>query len=313
MVTTGKLKKLGLKEMKKIWPHEEKDLSPWVVENINDLNEVLSLEIEIEGMEEPVHNFRADLIGTDNRSQRPVIIENQFGQSNHDHLGKLITYSAAKEAGIIIWIANEFQLPHSNALEWLNKISPKEMVFYGVELEVFKIDESRPAPHFRIIAGPPFSPPPGEISPRNKRYRDFFERLRKRILEIHPNFTRAKALPQSWWGLGIGRSGFSVTSAFTIENKFRVEIYIDTGTKESNDMAYNELIEKKIIIEEKIGKDLIWDQLPDRRACRIYLAIDGTVDDDDQKLTDIIEWGAPLVIKFKDVFGPLIRNIQLSE
>jgi hypothetical protein len=313
MITTGKLKKLGLKEIKKIWPHEEKDLSPWVVENINDLNEVLSLEIEIEGIEEPVHNFRADLIGTDNRSQRPVIIENQFGQSNHDHLGKLITYSAAKEAGIIIWIANEFQLPHNNAIDWLNKISPKELVFYGVQLEVFKIDESRPAPHFRIIAGPPFSPPPPEISPRNKRYRDFFERLRKRILEIQPNFTRAKALPQSWWGLGIGRAGFSVTSAFTIENKFRVEVYIDTGTKESNYIAYNELIEKKIIIEEKIGKDLIWDQLPDRRACRIYLAIDGTVDDDDQKLTEIIEWGAPLVIKFKEVFGPLIKNIQLAD
>jgi hypothetical protein len=227
----GKLKKLSLKEIKKIWPHEEKDLSPWIFENINELNEVLSLQVEIEGIEESVHNFRLDLIGTDNRSQRPVIIENQFGISDHGHLGKLITYSAAKEAGIIVWIANEFQPPHKNALEWLNKISPDEMVFYGVELEVFKIDDSRPAPYFRIIAGPPPSKRPPDISPKYKRYQDFFERLRKKILEIQPNFTRAKALPSSWWSLGIGRSGFSVSSAFTIDNKFRVEIYIDTGKK----------------------------------------------------------------------------------
>jgi len=54
----------------------------------------------------------------------PVIIENQFGSSNYDHIGKLITYSAAKEAGIVIWIANEFQVAHKEAIEWLNKISP---------------------------------------------------------------------------------------------------------------------------------------------------------------------------------------------
>ncbi|GAH31158.1 unnamed protein product, partial [marine sediment metagenome] len=98
------LKKLELREIKKIWPHEEKDLSPWITENIVALNEVLNLQIEIESKEEYIHNFRLDLAGTDNFSQMPVIIENQFGRSNHDHLGKLITYSAAKEAGIMIWI-----------------------------------------------------------------------------------------------------------------------------------------------------------------------------------------------------------------
>ena len=109
----GKLNKLGIKEIKKIWPNEEKELSPWIVNNIDALNDVLNLQIEIEGKEEYVYNFRLDLTGTDNASQMPVIIENQFGSSDHDHLGKLITYSAAKEAGIMIWIANEIQAAHS--------------------------------------------------------------------------------------------------------------------------------------------------------------------------------------------------------
>jgi len=316
MPSIGKLKRLELNEIKKIWPHEEKDLSPWIAENIDALNEVLKLQIEIEGKEEYIHNFRLDLVGTDNFSQMPVIIENQFGVSNHDHLGKLITYSAAKEAGIMIWIANKIQMAHGNAIEWLNKISPQEMTFYGVELEVFQIDNSLPAPNFRIIAGPPPSKRKvivsGEISPRNKRYQEFFDKLRSKILSVQPNFTHAKALPQSWWGLGIGRSGFSLASCFTIDSKFRVEIYIDVGEKEYNEIAFAALKENRGVIEGKIGKELVWDPLPDSRACRIYLAIDGTIDDDEQKLTEIIEWAAPLVINFREVFSPLVKNIQIE-
>lgn len=315
MSNLGKLIKLGIQEIRKIWPNEEKQLSPWIADNIDSLNDTLNLQIEIEGKEEKVDNFRLDLVGTDNTSQMPVIIENQFGSSDHDHLGKLITYSAAKEAGIMIWIANEIQTAHKTAIEWLNKISPQEMTFYGIELEVFQIDDSLPAPNFRIVAGPPPSkrrPPPDEVSPRNRRYREFFDRLRASILNREPNFTRAKALPQSWWGLGIGRSGFSVTSAFTIDNKFRVEIYIDTGKKENNDHAFVELKENSVSIHEKVGKELVWDSLADSRGCRIYIARDGTIEDDEQKLGEIIEWATPLVIKFREVFNPLVRNIQID-
>lgn len=313
----GKLTKLGVSDIRKIWPLEEKDLSPWITDNIDALNDVLNLQIEIESTEEYVHNFRLDLAGTDNTSQMPVIIENQFGPSNHDHLGKLITYSAAKEAGIMIWIANEIQTAHASAIEWLNRISPPDMTFYGIELEVFKIDESLPAPHFRIVAGPPPSKrkplPSGEVSPRNRRYQEFFDRLRARILSIQPGFTRAKALSQSWWGVGVGRSGFSVTCAFTIDNKFRVELYIDMGNKDSNDAAFVELNESRALISEKIGSDLVWDPLSASRACRAYVTTDGTIDDDDKKLAALVEWAGPLAVKFREVFGPLVKNIQITE
>ena len=262
-----------------------------------------------------MHNFRIDLAGTESYSQMPVIIENQFGSSNHDHLGKLITYSAAKEAGIVIWIANEFQVAHKEAIEWLNKISPAELTFYAIELEVYQIDSSLPAPNFRIAAGPPPSKrrglAPGEISPRYKTYMDFFEKLRLKVLKYDSSFTRRASL-RSYWSLGIGRSGFSLAADFTIDNKFRVEIYIDTGKEELNKSAFEQLKEKKAILEEKIGQELIWDELPDRRASRIYAAIDGSIDDDFQKLDTMIEWATPLLIKFKEVFNPLIKNLELE-
>lgn len=316
MPSVGKMKKLNLNEIRKVWPNEQKDFSRWVANNIDVLNENLSLQIEIVAAEDPVHSFRADLVGTDNALQVPVVIENQFGKSNHDHLGKLITYSADKEAGEMIWICNEMQTAHKLALEWLNKITPKEMTFYGVELEMFKIDTSSPAPYFRIVAGPPPEKRPPislDISPRNKKYQEFFNRLRGKLLELQPNFTRAKALPQNWWNVGIGRSGFWSSCNFTSDNKFRVEIYIDTGKKENNNAAFTDLKDNKTFIEDKIGTELIWEPLPEKRACRIYKEMEGTIDDNSEQQEYMINWSAPLIIKFREVFAPLIKNIQIGE
>jgi len=106
----------------------------------------LNLQIEIEKREEGIENFRLDLSGIESYSQMPVVIENQYNTSDHAHLGKLITYSAHKEAGIIIWIANQFHKAHINAINWLNTISPKEMLFFAVQLKVIQIDNSKPAP-----------------------------------------------------------------------------------------------------------------------------------------------------------------------
>ena len=99
----GKLRKLGEPDARKIWPTEEGDFSPWLAENVSQLNDVLKISIEIEEVEGPVESFRLDLSGVDRVSQRPVVIENQFGRSDHDHLGKLLTYAADREAGIVVW------------------------------------------------------------------------------------------------------------------------------------------------------------------------------------------------------------------
>lgn len=315
MENIGNLKKLSISEIKKIWPHEEKDLTPWIAKNIDSLNNVLNLQIEIESNEEYIYNFRLDLSGTENYSQTPVIIENQFGLSDHDHLGKLLTYSANKEAGIIIWIASEVQIAHRNTVEWLNRISPEEMTFYCVELEVFRIDNSLPAPNFRIVAGPPPSKrrglAPGEISPRVKKYMAFFEKLRGKVLEHDSSFTR-KVSPQSYWSSGIGKSGFSLATDFTMENNFRIEIYIDTGNKGYNEEAFMALKENRELIEEKIGHELKWDLIPDKRANRIYISTEGSIDDSEDRLESIMEWAVPYIIKFKEVFSPLVKNIQFG-
>lgn len=315
MPSLGTLKHLDVGEIRKIWAREREDLSPWIAENIEHLNEELELRMEIETSEEYIHGFRLDLAGTDALSKVPVIIEIQFGTSDHDHLGKLITYSAAKEAGIVVWIANDIHLAHRQAIHWLNEITPHDMVFYGVELKLLQIDDSLPAPSFRIVAEPPppkRPPPPGEVSPRNQKYLDFFERLRANLLSLQPGFTRAKAQPQSWWSFSGGRTGFSLMGWFTVDEKFRVTMYIDTGSKEQNDAAFEQLREHRAAIEQGIGKELVWDPLPDKRAAIAYVAVDATIDDDEQRLREVIDWAAPTIVDFRQVFGRFLKNIELD-
>lgn len=312
----GDLQMLGEAGTRAIWPNEQRNFSPWLAENISYLNNILNIRIEIEEVEGPVDSFRLDLSGIEGVSRRPVIIENQYGVSDHDHLGKLITYSADREAGILIWIANNIQLAHRKAVEWLNKISPQDMSFYAIELDVLKIDQSRAAPYFRLVAGPPptkrrETTPDDQVTPRNKQYQEFFDRLRQRLLKLQPNFTRARGLPQNWWDLGIGRTGFSLSAGFTIDGKFRIEIYIDTGVKEDNEFALSKLEENKLLIEDRIDTQLQWDYIHESRACRVYTTIDGSIDDEN-KLEEIINWGADMMIKFREVFAPLIKNIEFS-
>ena len=280
------------------------------------MNQVLGLQIEIDEEESSVGPFRLDLAGNDSRTQNPVVIENQFGRTNHDHLGKLITYAAGREAGILIWIAMEFQEPHRDALRWLNSVTGQGMLFYGLNLEVFQIDDSRPAPRYTLIAGPPPSQQPTNVSlvsPRSATYQEFWAKFLQHLKTSHPGVTRAAApQPQSWFSTGAGVSGFSVGATFSGDWKFRIELYIDTGNKEQNKLAFAQLKESEGSIHEAIGEQLEWDELPDRRASRLFLSRSGTIDDAPEQLQEYISWGVERIARFKEVFRPLISRITLS-
>jgi hypothetical protein len=83
-----------------------------------------------------------------------LIVENQLGESDHGHLGQLLTYAAGTAASTIIWITTRFRDEHRQALTWLNEHSDRDTHFFGVELEVVRIGDSAPAPLFKVVALP---------------------------------------------------------------------------------------------------------------------------------------------------------------
>ena len=171
-------------DLRQAWPHEAADFTPWLAEHLVDLGEALGLDLELQAQEAPVGKFSLDLLARVTGTNETVIIENQLEPTDHDHLGKLLTYAGGCDADVIVWLAREFRDEHRQALDWLNQRTVDDTRFFGVVVEVWTIDDSRPAPHFTMVAAPNEwrreavrNVRQGNLSDKNRRYERFFQSL----------------------------------------------------------------------------------------------------------------------------------------
>jgi hypothetical protein len=314
MQKLGKLKKV--EDLRSIWGHEGHDFTPWLRDNIELLAGAVGLELDLVESESPVGNYAVDLYAKDLNTGRWVIIENQLEQTDHSHLGQLMAYAAGKEAGVIIWISPQFRDEHRQALDWLNEITDETASFFGIELELLQVDDSRPAPHFKLVAQPNewqkiISRPP-TVSPRQQAYQAFFSELLDKVKAEYPNLTRAKKVyPQNWFSYPVGCFGFYINTVFGRDNQFRVELYIDMEDHEKNKSAFDTLCQCREEVEARIGQPVVWERLDDKRASRIYCGTNGSIDDDRTRLEELQNWAVDLVTTFHKVFKPRVRKLKL--
>lgn len=309
----GKIKKVDLRN---IWKKEEKKFTPWLKENIDLLSEKLGVEIIDIQTEEKIGDFKLDIIGKDVNSNKFVAVENQLESTDHNHLGQLITYSAGINAGIIIWIAKELREEHKRALEWLNENSISEISFFGVEVHAISIDDSNPAVDFRVIVKPNDWERNIKSSTTKSEteinYANFYSKLVNFYSEINPKFRKVKAQPQSWLNFSAGKRGLYIGWAFRMGNRFSVELYIDTGDEIENKRIFNELKKYKDKIDSEI-KGVEWEELEDKRACRIviYRKTSGPIKSlKDKEKDDLINWGAEQMKTFSDTFSKYINKTE---
>ena len=140
------LAKIEKVELKEAWPHEARDFTPWLAENIEELGAAIGVELELVDTEAAVGEYSLDVLARDPYGDRPVVIENQLEPTNHNHLGQLLTYAAGYDANLVVWLTREFRDEHRQALDWLNQRTDEHTQFFGVVVELWKIDGSRPAP-----------------------------------------------------------------------------------------------------------------------------------------------------------------------
>ena len=142
-------------DAREVWRREDENFSPWLVKNLALLDEILGTQLELIGREKSVGPFFADLLCVDKKSNNSlVVIENQLGRSDHDHLGKLLTYAAGLQATTVIWIATAFENEHLSTLAWLNHNMNNPVRYFGVKLELKPIDNSKCLPIFTLVAEP---------------------------------------------------------------------------------------------------------------------------------------------------------------
>jgi len=279
----GKMEKVKLRD---IWKNEAKDFSSWLFDNLDVLSEELELKLTPVEKEKSVGTFSADILAED-VSGNTVIIENQLEKTDHDHLGKILTYISNVGAKIAIWISSKPRPEHERAIEWLNQAS-MDAYFYLVKVEAFKIGDSEPAPKFTIISGPSevatsIGREKKELTERHKKRLEFWKSLLKKSKEktsLHSNITPAV---DSWISTGAGKSGLSYNYVITYKYG-QIELYIDRGNYEENKKIFDELFKNKENIEEVFSGKLEWQRLDDKRASRIRKTYDYA------DLNDVEKW-----------------------
>lgn len=143
-----------IKDLRKAWPHEARDFTPWLADNIGELGKVIGIDIDVDETESSVGGFNADIFATDADTGKRIIIENQLEDTDHKHLGQLITYASGKSASLVIWVVKHAREEHRSAIEWLNNHTDEEIGFILCEIKLFRIGTSALAPHFNIIEQP---------------------------------------------------------------------------------------------------------------------------------------------------------------
>ena len=241
-----------------------------------------------------------------------IIIENQLEKSDHDHLGKIITYATDRDAGVVIWVSPKFRKEHAKALDWLNKISDGKIQFFGIQVEMLQIDDSLPAPRFQVVAQPSewalrLPPQRGEqITDRQKKYHAFFTGLLEYFQKTHPGVTKKKSVAYRNWLyvlLTPGISGLWVGAAFVKGKGVKVDLYIDLGDKGRNTKAYDKLYEEKDEIEAQLKLKLTWNGLLGKKAYGLSTHREGSIDGSAEELTDIKEWFLKTMMVFRSVFS----------
>ncbi len=300
----GKLERVPLRE---VWKHEAHDFTVWLQDNIDVLNDVIDLSLASAEREQSAGKFSVDLVAEDDAGN-PVVIENQLEKSNHEHLGKLITYLTAIGAKVGIWIVSDPRPEHVGAISWLNESSGAD--FYLLKVEAIQIGDSPSAPLLTLIVGP--SEESREVGATKKelaeRYtirRRFWTQLleeAKTKSKLHANISPSQ---HGWLGTSAGTSGLLL--AYVIQKHgAHVELYIDRGkdSEEENKVIFDKLFESRDAIEEAFGGSLEWQRLEGKRACRIKKQITNGGYRDEAKWPEIQDAMIDAMIRFAKALKP---------
>ena len=306
----GRLRRVALRE---VWPHEAQDFTPWLAENIDVLNNAIDLSLSIIEREQAAGDFSVDLVAED-ESGNPVIIENQLERSNHDHLGKLITYLTAIGARAAIWIVADPRPEHISAISWLNESSSAS--FYLLKLEAVRIEDSPPAPLLTLIVGSSEeSQEAGETKKefterhilRRRFWTQLIERAQKKT-SLHAN-TSPNISNCIRASTGNGEFYFR----YLIQRHTSdIELYIDRGrdADRENEKIFDTLEKAKDEIEKAFGEPLEWRRLEGQRSCRIGKQLSlGGYRDDEGKWSEIQDAMIDAMIRLEKAFRTHIDRL----
>ena len=310
--------KLESVDVRKLWVHEQYDFSAWLAKeaNLSILGETLGISFTDVETEQFVGSYQCDIVAKDdNDKDKIVIIENQLERSDHDHLGKIITYASGLDASTIIWIVTNARTEHKSAIEWLNNNTISKINFFLIELKAYRIGDSLPAPKFEIAEMPndfvknANTKSGDKILNRSKAARyDFWTRLIEyssnsveSILSILKN---RKANTDDWMSVSIGTSKAHLEIKLSDKDHcIRIVLYIS-----DNKELYYLLENMKEDIEKDAEHPLIWRNFDSLKKSEIIFEIPGLNFDDDSNYDDLMRDTLENIVRLKDIYIKYLKK-----
>lgn len=302
-----KLGKLINVDVRELWANEQRDFSEWLSkdENIDYLNEVIGLSLVEVRKEVAVGAYRCDLVAKDETTGIKVIIENQLEKSDHDHLGKIITYASGLDASVIVWIVKEAREEHRSAVEWLNNNTNQDISFFLIEIRAVRIGDSLAAPMFQIVEEPNDfiksnkTASGNENNVRAANIFEFWSNFNDIVVEKGKPFNVRKVTTDHWYDIALGTSEAHIAiNLVNKERKIVLEVYIS-----DNKELFDELFFHREEIETALQMKFTWDRLEHRKASRIKHDIPGLNFDDHSNYHELMEEVIDKAVKMKKVFA----------
>lgn len=307
------LSKLSKIELRDVWGHEAIDFTNWVAqpENLELLGTEIGIDIALIRTEASVGSFNVDILAQEESSERKIIIENQLESTDHDHLGKIVTYAAGHDAEVIIWIVKSVREEHQKAIEWLNEHTGEEIGFFLIKVEVWQIDDSKPAPKFDVIVSPnewaktvKGSPAMGELTATRLQQLDFWTKFYEYVHQIDPKLHMQNPRPHRYCDVSLGGvSGHIALIVNARDNTLGCWIYIGKDKE-----AFRFLVERRDIIETELGEPAEWVDAPVASEIKINKSVDDIFDP--KKMEDHFKWLYQKIVLFQKVFGKYFRELK---
>ncbi|PIR38216.1 MAG: hypothetical protein COV34_01215 [Candidatus Zambryskibacteria bacterium CG10_big_fil_rev_8_21_14_0_10_42_12] len=307
----GKISKV---EFRKAWNHEASDFTNWLAEeeNLRLLSDEIGIDIKLIQTEASVGKFNVDILAEEENTGKKIVIENQLEATNHDHLGKIITYASGYEANIVIWVVKEAREEHRQAVDWLNEHTDEDLAFFLIQIELWQIGMSPFAPKFEMISKPndwaktiKQSVGSNKVTETKAQQLQFWEQFKNYAKDHNTNLRLQKAYPHHWMNVSIGSShAHMALSMSSFDEVMRTELYIP-----DNKEIYNFLYKQRDKIEKEFGMKLEWMELPERKASRIKVETSGLIDNTDEWET-YFAWLQKTAEDFQRVFSKILKKYK---
>ena len=302
-------------ELRDVWPHEAYDFTTWLKEHHESLSSLLPFNLYNVEREQSAGSFSVDLVGVDD-DNNTVVIENQLTKTNHGHLGQLITYLAVRGAKIAVWIVSEARDEHVRAIERLNEGQVAD--FYLVTVEAITIDDSRPAPIFKLITGPNIDvreiagAKQAELAGSNIKKKEFWEKLLLGSYSDEPEWHKSVSSRPRPFLCTSSRYPAGVYLGYRVrQHECQAELQIDIDQKGNlTQQMFEKLSELKEDIENEFGEPLEWQPPGNTRYRRVYrlVPIGGYLDE--EHWNEIHQELVELINRFDKVFRERVNTIR---